>query len=219
MGIALILALVFCCSGLAALAYNRPSQGDQLYALGRYQEAVAYYQRELAEQPQSARLYTNLGCALYQLGRNEEALKAWQQALELKPDAPQAARIHYNIGNLLYGQQRTPEAVNAYKHALRLNPGDSYAKFNLEVALKQQQQQSNRPSPQSSGGSSNQNQPQPAPSEQPRPDKSRDNEQPARMSKEDAERILEALRQNERGPTHRGNNQRNYVNSGSERDW
>src|SRR5688500_1897831 len=94
--IALILALVCCCWGLAALADNKPSQGDQLYALGRYQEAAAHYQREIAQNPQSARLFTNLGCALYQLGRNEEALKAWQNALQLKPDGPQAARINYN---------------------------------------------------------------------------------------------------------------------------
>ena len=48
---------------------------------GHPQDAVRYYQRALALQPDSARALMNLGHALASLGKHEEAQDAWQTAL------------------------------------------------------------------------------------------------------------------------------------------
>jgi Ca-activated chloride channel homolog len=203
-------------------AAGRGVSGDDLYARGRYDEAIVEYQRELSSEPDSPRLRTNLGCSLYRLGRYEDAMRELKTALNLKPEALQAARIHYNVGNCFFTTNRIDEAIESYKEALRLNPNDKFAKYNLEVALKQKDRSSPPPSSSKSQSqnSSGQSEQQP---QQNDPDSasSRDDSksQQSRMTRDEAERILDALSQSEKGPTHRGNTQRSYFNTTIKRDW
>lgn len=187
---------------LIALLTGGVSQhtGEQLFSAGKYEEALQAFQRELQSQPDSIRALTNLGCTLHRLGRNEEAVAALRQAIDTKAEPAAKARAYYNLGNLHYSLQRRKEAIEAYKAALRLNPRDSLAKYNLEIALKENPPQppspSNSPSPQSSSA---------PPSPQ--------------MSQSEADQILEAARQSERGPAFTGNRQNNYFNTMVKRDW
>ena len=49
--------------------------------------------------------------------------------------------IHYNLGNVAFTAQQFDSAISQYESALRIDPTDMEAKYNLELALKQQQQQ------------------------------------------------------------------------------
>ncbi len=174
--------------------------GEQLFSAGRYEEALQAFQLELQSHPDSIRALTNLGCTLHRLGKYDEAMTAFQKAIDTKAEPAAKARAYYNLGNLHYSLQRRKEAIEAYKAALRLNSRDSLAKYNLEIALKERPPQppspSNSPSPQSSSA---------PPSPQ--------------MSQSEADQILEAARQNERGPAFKGNRQNNYFNTMVKRDW
>jgi Ca-activated chloride channel homolog len=194
--------------------------GDDLFAQGRYQEAAGHYQDELRREPDSSRLHTNLACALYRLGRYDEAMRELSMARDLETEPAKAARIHYNIGNCYYSTDRLDDAIESYKTALRLNPNDRLAKYNLEVALKRKEQSpppraSSSQSPNNSGSSDTQKNPDPT------SNNSRDErqKQQAQMTRDEAERILDALKQTEKGPTHKGNTQRSYFNTTIKRDW
>ncbi|MEW6730228.1 MAG: tetratricopeptide repeat protein [Acidobacteriota bacterium] len=206
----------------AVLAADTDTNGDDLYMQGRYQDAVAYYQAALEQSPTSVRLRTNLACALYQLGQYDAALKQLHMALESQPNTREAGRIHYNIGNSYYTSNRHTEAIEAYKTALRLNPTDKLAKFNLEIALKHNQQppptnqNPQLPSPSPNSGDKSTQPPTEQPSDTPPHTKQN---QRSQMSRDEAERVLDALRQNEKGPTHKGNLRRNYFNTMIKRDW
>ncbi|MBL8151318.1 MAG: tetratricopeptide repeat protein [Blastocatellia bacterium] len=205
---------------LTVFAFSSNAEGDQLFKAGNYQEAVLAYQREIANSQHPASLQTNLACALYRLGRYSEAIAELQKALQSGLQPAQAARAYYNLGNCYYSSKQRAEAIEAYKAALRLRPDDNLAKYNLEVALKQPEPPPpDPPKSSSSGGQAPDNNPDPNNKNKDKPNESPSQTTTPKMTQSEAERILEALRQNERGPAHRGNPDRSYFNTTIKRDW
>ncbi len=70
--------------------------------LGRYAEAVNYYQRALKLAPGQPRLVLNLGLAYYKMGDNRSAIPQFQQVLKSEPGNLQArtllADCYYQLG-------------------------------------------------------------------------------------------------------------------------
>ena len=184
------------------------SHSDNFYNQGQYEQAIKQWQTALKQEPQSAQLHSNLGCALYRAGHTAEALKEWQTALSSAQDNLQAARIYYNIGNYYYDEHDKAKAIDAYKTALLLNPDDKRAKYNLEVALK------NEPPPQPPPPANNPNN-----SGEPPPPKPNEPQKSPGMSPEEAENILNAVQQNERGNLNKGKKPNNSPQVNSQRDW
>jgi len=120
----------------------------------------------------------------------------------------------YNAGNTLFKQDKIEESIEAYKETLRLNPKDHDARYNLQLAkekLKQQQQnqqqnpqqqnrdQQNKDQQQKNQNENKQQEQQPQNQQQ----DSQQQQQPRqaeqnKIPKEQADRILEALRNNEK---------------------
>lgn len=195
-------------------------RGNRLYRAGKYAEAVEAYQAALAEGKRSPELYYNLGTALLQLGRYEEAERNFQEALEaVEPDLRE--RTFYNLGNRFLDAARGEQdprqqgpllqgAIEAYQRALRLDPADVDAKWNLELALREEENrqqsgggteeepQSGDPQEQSGdgGGSGGDTQQQSSPGE-------RESQGSARppLTREQAEQVLSAVEQDERDLT------------------
>ncbi len=69
-----------------------------LYQRGSYREAVAAARQALAEKPDDADAWNNLGAAYNQLGQYPEAAAAFEAALRWRPDFGLARR------NLRYSQ-------------------------------------------------------------------------------------------------------------------
>ncbi|MGB5595240.1 MAG: tetratricopeptide repeat protein, partial [Crocosphaera sp.] len=67
--------------------YNR---GIALDDLGRYEEAIASYDKALEIKPDKDEAWNNRGVALYNLGRYEDAIASYDKALEFKPDDHEA---------------------------------------------------------------------------------------------------------------------------------
>jgi len=148
-------AMVLLVLATAGFGIGELERGNRLYRAGRYAEAVVAYQEALRAGEDSPRLHYNLGTALLQLGRYQEAQRAFGQALTtVDPELRQ--RALYNLGNrfLLEGRQpgdRQGElltaAIEAYRQALRIDPADVNAKWNLELALREQAEQEQRQPP------------------------------------------------------------------------
>lgn len=210
-------------------------RGNRLYRAGRYAEAVAAYEAALRGGNASSELQYNLGTALLRLGRYDEAESHLREALSsVAPDLRQ--RTYYNLGNRFLSAARSSRdprqqssllenALEAYKRALRLRPGDQDAKWNLELAQREQdrqaslgggqspQQQQPQQQPQSQGAGSAQN--------QPRTGEGEDRNAQALnrpMTRDQADRILSAVEQDERQLT-REKLRKGQRRTAVARDW
>ena len=208
----LMLVLVTVAAGFGGL-----ERGNRLFRNGKYAEAVEAYRSALEDGDDSPVLRYNLGTALLRLGRYQEAEEHLRAALDVV-DPETREYVYYNLGNRYLEdarQQAEPEAtralydaaVEAYRQALRLRSGDADAKWNYELALREREQQ---PQQQAGGGGGEEEQrdqePQPsdqggggqATGQQNEAPRGGTGEQPAPMTREQAERVLSAVEQDER---------------------
>jgi cytochrome c-type biogenesis protein CcmH/NrfG len=58
--------------------------------LGRLDESVAQLRRAVADNPDHALSWINLGSSLAATGQREEAVKAYSEAIRLQPDSQEA---------------------------------------------------------------------------------------------------------------------------------
>ena len=119
--------------------------------MGRYEEAVNYFDRaldiSLSEDrgvgggAHSASILNNWGLALYEMGRYEEAINYFDRALkgavQYSPeDVPSyIINLFNNKGAALSAQGRYPEAITHYNRVLALKPYDADALNNKGNAL------------------------------------------------------------------------------------
>ena len=157
------------------------ARGNKLYVQGRMEEARAEYYNAQAEAPESPVPPYNVGNTFVGEGKHDDALKAYDQAAGLTLQPQLKSMIAYNRGCALVAAGREPEALEAFKDALRWNPKDQDAKHNLEWVRAPKK---GRPKQQPG---------RPKPGEGPPP-----KDKPGSMSKEDAERILESVRDQEK---------------------
>ena len=118
-------------------------------------------------------------------------------------DPRSKAAVLYDAGNAYYRQGKLDQAMEKYKQALRLNPADVDAKHNLELSKKLDKQQKEQ---QKKNG-------------KPKDDKSDQKPQPkpGEMSKEDAQRLLEAMAQEEKSAKEKAGKQKPEPPTGE--DW
>lgn len=218
---------------------GRISKGNQAYMKGDYKKALEEYRQAQIDRPESERLAYNLGNALYKQNFYEEALQKFEKALG-KLTATEQANAYFNLGNTLYRMNKLPEAIQAYQKTLEINPNDEDAKYNIEFVRKKIKEQPDRqaqkekkqapktgkqPEPQPDSG--NQQKAQQPKSESVReeatPPKQTDQRpgqkaQPQQMSKEDALRILNALK-NQELDNPRKMQQRPVAGKKADKDW
>jgi serine/threonine protein kinase len=97
------------------------NNGDSLFTIKRYMEALRYYDRLLELNPRSAKFWQRKGETLARLGKHHEAILYFGKALEIEPSNLDAAKG--NIGCLMsMGRQR--DALEFCSPILALNPND-----------------------------------------------------------------------------------------------
>jgi len=89
------------------------------FEAGDYAEAVAAYQKLLAEKPDDGALHASLAGAYGAMGRYDEALAELAQAERLAPLNPET---YHNRGVIYERQGKLDEAVGQYRTALRYSP-------------------------------------------------------------------------------------------------
>lgn len=101
-------------------------------ALGRPDDAEAFWRQALTRDPGHAASWNNLGILLQQYGRYAEAAEAFQRALRLRPDYAEA---HYNLGLLFQQVGAFEQAAGLHERALALRPRYAEASASLGVVL------------------------------------------------------------------------------------
>jgi Ca-activated chloride channel homolog len=191
-------------------------RGNRHFRNGEYESAVEAYRSVLGTRADGPVLRYNLGTALLRLGRYEEAGQYLNEALDaIGPD--RRGLVHYNLGQRFLEDARAAEdptaaatlydgAVEAYREALRLRPGDAHAKWNYELALRErddlelpgppEEDPDGDPDDEAEGDGEGGGMGSPGMGD--RPPRPGANGEQGPMSREEAERILSAIEQDER---------------------
>lgn len=210
--------------------------GNKQFKKENYPDAEASYKKALDKKNNMPEAIFNLGDAVYEQKRYEEAAKQFQLSAQTNADSAVKAKAYHNLGNTYLEQQKWEDAVKAYKNALKINPKDADTKYNLAYANAMLQKQQG-------GGSGQDNQ------KQDQKDKKEDKQDPkqnkdenkdqqskqqeqkeqqqkegkqqqAKLSKEEAEKLLQAL-MNEEQKTNQKMQQKQMkaVNVKIQKDW
>lgn len=182
MKIALILFLI-------SMAFTATAQkerkfvrgGNELYNKQDFEKAEVEYRKALDKEAESYEAAFNLGDALYKQKKYDEALQQFVNLAKQETNPEKLGELYHNIGNTLLSMEKTDESIEAYKESLRNRPGSEETKYNLEFARhKKQQNQQDQNKDQNKDRNKEQQQ------------------QPNKISKEDAQRLLEALQNDEK---------------------
>jgi tetratricopeptide (TPR) repeat protein len=108
------------------------TMGNFLFAAGRIEEAIPYFQRITELMPDDAQAFTNLGAAYALTNQFEQASEATRRSLELAP----TAITYSNAGSSLFFLGRFEDAVDMYQKAVEYAPENSEYWGNLGDAYK-----------------------------------------------------------------------------------
>jgi Ca-activated chloride channel homolog len=119
-------------------------KGNKEYNKDKFSESEILYRKAIDNNKQSPDAVFNTGDALYKQKKYEEACKQFAENVNLNEDKSKKSDGLYNLGNSLLQANKLKESIEAYKGALKLKPDNTAAKYNLAYAqdmLKQQEQQ------------------------------------------------------------------------------
>jgi len=113
---------------LSGTAYKDFAKAIEAQQLGRYQEALTFYERSLENNPNNAEAHNNMGIILSILGAHEAAVEQFNEAKNINPELPQ---VYNNLGNAHESLGQLHEAIKDYEMAISVqtNYTDSY--YNL----------------------------------------------------------------------------------------
>ena len=107
-------------------------QGLDLAATGRYEDAMAEYQRALGLDPNYLQAHVNLVAALGRLGRYDDAERHYRQALSLDSEA---VELHINWGTLQTARGEHADAILSFRRGLAINPLSADLHADLGIVL------------------------------------------------------------------------------------
>lgn len=223
----IVLTLIFLTvSGFGQKDLKLIREGNKLYDQGKYKDAEMDYRKAMEINKESDKGKFNLGTAVYKEKNYNEATKIFEDLSGRQLDKQTKAKIYHNYGNSLLESKQYEQSIAAYKNSLLNNPSDKDTKYNLEYAkamLKKQQQQQQQQKQdknqdkkdQQKKDQENQNK------DQQNKDQNKNQQQDQKkISKEDADRMLEALKNSEKKTLDKVKKSKVKVQqAGIEKDW
>lgn len=200
--------LIICSSVNAQNASTR--NGNKFYKEGKYDRAIAEYQKAAASNSSGPVPKYNLGNAYYRSKQYNQSEGTYQQLLNETKDASLKQRTYYNKGVSLSRQSKLEESIEAYKDAVKLDPADQDARMNLQKALlelksKQPPKKENEENKKEQKKKQNKDQQQQPPR--------------SNLSKKEVERLLKALQQREQQVQQKMQQNKTRSAGKQEKDW
>lgn len=223
-------------------AKNNLRDGNKEFEAKKYSEAENLYRKALAIDTSYDKAKYNLANTSYMQNKKDSYKKAimyYDKALSLDSinDTNFQASVLYNRANsnfklaLLDSSTKSNDysqclknAINDYKLSLKLSPKDSSAKYNLALAMHLLKQKSNKNNKNNQEKQNQQNQQNQSQSDNKKYNKEKQNnssELVKKQNKEDGDRILEALKNNERNTLEKIKKEkdRNIRQVRTDKDW
>jgi Ca-activated chloride channel family protein len=173
-------------------------EGNKYFDKQKYADAEASYKKAIEKKSNFPEAIFNLGDAMYKQGRYDDAAKQFEMAAKLLTDTALKARSYHNLGNCSMEKKEYEDAIKAYKQALRLNPSDRDTKYNLAYAnAKLKDKQQNKPDQKKQDQDKKDKQKKDQQNKDEKGDQKEKKGTGKELSKEQAEKLLEALKAEE----------------------
>ncbi len=175
---------------------NEQRKAERHFRKDNFEQALRHYENARLKEPDNPALDYNVGNVFHMDNRFQEAVGEYAKAVAASEPVLKEM-TQYNMGNTFYRMGDMNSAADSYIKALLENPEDYDAKHNLEMALRMMEQQQQEQQQQDE-----QEKKEEEKEEEKGEDKGEEKEQPqpreGELSKEQAERILEALNEQEK---------------------
>lgn len=195
-------------------------KGNSQYADSIFNDAETYYRKAVARNPKDAVAHFNLGNALLRQRNPKDAAAEYENVIKRTKNPVFLAKANHNLGVIMQSQKQYAEAIKCYEDALRNNPKDDESRYNLALCrhLQKNQKQENKSNDQNrqeKDKNKQQNKPQ-SNKEKQEQKKQEDN----KMSKDNAERLLDAAKQEEQKTQDKLRKGQRYASPRSlEKNW
>jgi len=202
-------------------------EGVLEYKDGKFDDAELYFRKAKEADSTMTEAMYNIANTLYKQEKYEEAGKLFEELINNPEEKYALADIHHNLGNSFLKKEQYQQSIEAYKNALRIRPDDEDTRYNLAYAqakLQQNQQnqdqqnqdqqnqdqqnQDQQNQDQQNQDQQNQDQQNQDQQEQNKQEQEKEQEQEKQeqqmnqsmkaLSKEDMERLLQAIQQQEK---------------------
>ncbi len=203
----------------------KTSIGNAAYKSGEYDAAVSQYDEAMGENPEYKEAIFNTGNAYLRKSRsmmeaaskienpeekqammeaanqlNKKAAEQFEKVTKMSETPEEKNKSNFNLGNSRLISGEIDPSIEAYKNALRNNPADEDARYNLAYAQKlkqeqEQEQQEQNQDPQEQDQEQDQNDQQ---DQQENQDQQKEQPKPDQLTKEEAERMLDAMMNQEK---------------------
>lgn len=212
----IFVALLFVSLSSLGQARKLIRKGNKEFDKGNYSQAELSFRQAQAVDTASGDITYNIGNSLYMQKKYDKALGGYQKSLQQTKDPARLATNLHNAGNALFKLNKYQESVEAYKKALRLNPSDNQTRYNLALAqqkLKDQQKNNNQNNKNNKDQNKDKNKQNKKDNKDKKNDQKKDNkdnkqnqnqnqkqqqqQQQPKISKQDAQRMLDALQTGE----------------------
>ena len=227
-----IIFLLFqlCATSIVAQKAERDyiRKGNRFFNDSVFVDAEVNYRKALEVNPNSAVSMYNLGNTLSQQQKAKEAVEQYTAAAKIEKNKMKLAQIYHNAGVLFMATKDYKQAVDIFKMSLRNNPTDNETRYNLALAQKllkdqqQQQQKQNKDDKKKDKDKDKQKKDQNKQKDQKQKDKqeqSKPEKQDNKMSKENAEQLLNSVMQDEKGVQDKVKKQQVIQGGRLEKDW
>ncbi|HEX8514909.1 MAG TPA: tetratricopeptide repeat protein [Bacteroidia bacterium] len=213
-------------------------EGNKEYKNKKFEAAEKNYKAGISKNKNSYKGAFNLGDALYKQEKYEEAAEQFQALTHKATSKDTLAKAYHNLGNSFLKSKKYKESVEAYKNALKNNPKDEDTRYNLACAqqyLKQQQQQQQKDKDkdqdkkddkkdkdkkdQEKKEQEKKDQEKKAQDKKDKKDQQKPEEQKNKISKEDAQRLLDALQNDEKNLQEKAKKGQPGMKVKIEKDW
>ena len=193
---------------LLLVAMNMSAQTDRLYIrqgnkqfrAADYANSEVSYRKALEKNDRNPQALYNLGNALLAQNKDSAAVAEFEKATKVETNELRKSKSFHNMGVICQRHEMYGEAIEAYKQSLRLNPSDDETRYNLELCKRQQKNQDkNKQNKDNKDKKDQQKQDQQKQDQQKQQqDKQQQQKQEPKMSKENAEQLLNAAMQQEK---------------------
>jgi len=177
----------------------------------QFNNAEIEYLKALEKKPDDAKWNFNLADALYKQKKFDQSAEKFQEIADKTSDKIEKSRALHNLGNSYLMKNKLDESIAAYKDALRNNPKDLETKYNLLYAMnmkkkQQDQQKKDQDKNKDKDKDKDKNKDQDKKDQKKDQDQknkdqqNKDQQQPQqnKISKQNAEQMLQALENNEK---------------------
>ena len=197
-----ILLLVMCVLAFADANAQSDRQfirnGNRLYRQQNYAKAEIEYRKALSKNPSNPQALYNLGTALLMQQKDSAAVAQLQNAAKCETSKLRKAKVWHNVGVACQKHKLFSDAIKAYEESLRNNPSDNETRYNLALCMRQQKNQKNQDKRQNKNKDKQKQNKNDKNNKDKNQNQQQQQKQQEKMSKDNAEQLLNYAEQEER---------------------